>query len=46
MKNLNIWCKTDICAIMYGLPSPHKSESSSAHNKKGVARTDVVANYL
>ena len=32
--------------IMYGLPSPHKSESSSAYGKKGDARTDVVANYL
>ena len=25
---------------------PHKSESSSAYNKKGDTRTDVVANYL
>ena len=32
--------------IMYGLPSPHKSESSSVYYKKGDARTDVVANYL
>ena len=32
--------------IMYGLPSPHKSESSSVYDKKGDARTDVVANYL
>ena len=31
---------------MYGLPSPHKSESSSVYDKKGDARTDVVANYL
>ena len=33
-------------SIMYGLPSPHKSESSSAYDKKEDARTDVVANYL
>ena len=35
-----------LCTIMYGLPSPHKSESSSVYGKKGDARTDVVANYL
>ena len=33
-------------SIMYGLPFPHKSKSSSAYDKKGDARTDVVANYL
>ena len=32
--------------IMYGLPSPHKSESSSAYSKKGDTRTYVIANYL
>ena len=32
--------------IMYGLPSPHKGESSLYHGKKVDARTDVVANYL
>ena len=37
---------TPLTPIMYGLPSPHKSESSSAYDKKGDARTDVVANYL
>ena len=34
------------CIIMYGLPFPHKNESSSVYGKKGEARTDVVANYL
>ena len=38
------WLET-YTSIMYGLPSPHNSESSSVAIKKKT-RTDVVANYL